>query len=238
MTNVIVEIMVEVLNILALTTKEVKRKRLSELMSHKFSILYSHFYLERYFRKLAGNTDLEDSLQRLDRLTQEEARMASTEQLKMAQNIDDRVAAVQGEVRGTRGDVQIVRGAVQIVGHRVRAINNRVQGINTEVKDIFSKVQGVDDKFDRDIRSLSFTVTLIPMALTSSQGTTSEIVFFDGFRPQTNLPIISLHAKLVTAALLSGSFKGVYSRSGNLLAPSCGYTESVRHSWPSLCDDP
>lgn len=149
--------------------------------------------------------------------------MASTEQLKMAQDIDDRVASVQGEVQGTRGDVQIVRGDVQDVGQGVQAIDNRVQGIDTEVKDISSKVQGVDDKLDRDSRSLCFNVsTLIPIALTFSQGTGSEIAFFDGFRPQTNLPIISLHAKLVTTAPLSGSFKEVYSRSGKPLAPSCG----------------
>ena len=164
--------------------------------------------------------------------------MASAEQLKMNQNIDDRVASVQGEVQGTRGDVQIVRGEVQHVGHGVQAIDNRVQGINTEVKDISSKVQGVDDRLSRDIRSLS--ITLIPMALTSSQGTSSEIAFFDGFRPPTNLPIISWHANSVTTAPLGGFSKEVYSRSGSpsLLAPSCGYTESVRHSWPSLRDDP
>jgi hypothetical protein len=82
--------------------------------------------------------------------------MASAEQLKMAQNIDNRVASVQGEVQGTRGDVQVVRGDVQDVGHGVQAIDNRVQDMDTEVKDISCKVQGVDDKLGRDIRSLSF----------------------------------------------------------------------------------
>ena len=155
--------------------------------------------------------------------------MASAEQLNMTQNIDDKVASVQGEVQGARGDVQDV-------GHGVQALDNRVQGIDTELKDISSKVQGFDDKLGRDIRSLSFNSD--SMALTSSQGTSSEIVFFDGFRPQTNLPIISSHAKLVTTAPLSGSLKEVYSRSGNPLGPSCGYKGSVRYSWPSLCDDP
>jgi hypothetical protein len=74
----------------------------------------------------------------------------------MTQNIDDRVASVQGEMQGTRGDVQIVRRDVQDVGHGVQAIDNRVQGIDTGVRDIFSRVQGVDDKLGRDTRSLSF----------------------------------------------------------------------------------
>ena len=40
MTDIIVEIMVEVLIILAIVTKEAKRGRLSESMSHIFTILY------------------------------------------------------------------------------------------------------------------------------------------------------------------------------------------------------
>jgi hypothetical protein len=39
MTEMIVEIMVEVLTILGIATKEVKRGRLSELMSRRFAIL-------------------------------------------------------------------------------------------------------------------------------------------------------------------------------------------------------
>ncbi|KAI0263498.1 hypothetical protein BGY98DRAFT_1192421 [Russula aff. rugulosa BPL654] len=66
MTNITVDIMVEILTILAIATKEAKRGR-----------------LKRFFTKLVGNTDIEDSLERLDRLTQEEARMASAELLKV-----------------------------------------------------------------------------------------------------------------------------------------------------------
>jgi hypothetical protein len=39
MMDIIIEIMVEVLSILAITTKEVKRGRLSELISRRFTIL-------------------------------------------------------------------------------------------------------------------------------------------------------------------------------------------------------
>jgi hypothetical protein len=42
MTDVIVEIMVEVINILGIATKEVKSGRLSKSMSHRFTILDSH----------------------------------------------------------------------------------------------------------------------------------------------------------------------------------------------------
>jgi hypothetical protein len=54
MTIMIVEIMVEVLNILALATKEVKRERLSELISHKFTIVYSYFLFRKVFQEACG----------------------------------------------------------------------------------------------------------------------------------------------------------------------------------------
>ena len=49
-----------------------------------------------------GKGEIEDSLRKLDRLTQEEARMASAEQLKMAHCTDDRVRGVEGQVQGKR----------------------------------------------------------------------------------------------------------------------------------------
>ena len=69
---------------------------------------------------------------------------------------------------------------------------------------------------------------IIPRAQTDLQGASLEKVFCDGCRPQIHPSIITLHAKLVTAVQLNGSFKEVYSMNGSLLARSCGYTENVR----------
>ena len=143
-----------------------------------------------------GNRDIEDSLERLDKLTQEEARMASAEQLKMTHSVDV----------------------------RVRGVEDRVQGID-------SNVRGVDVKLDQ-VNSSSSLQTLIAIlrAQTVSQGTNSEIVSYDGFRLQIHPPIITLHARPITTAQLNGFSKEVYSISGNLLAPSYGYTENVCYS--------
>jgi hypothetical protein len=75
-----------------------------------------------------GNRDIEDSLERLDKLTLEEARMASAEQLRMTHSVDDRVRGVEGQVQEVRDDLQ----------------------------DVGDKVQDVDDKLDQANRSLSF----------------------------------------------------------------------------------
>ena len=55
-----------------------------------------------------GNREVEDSLERLDKLTQEEARMASAEQLKMTHSVDDRVRGVAVHVQDVCGDVRDV----------------------------------------------------------------------------------------------------------------------------------
>jgi hypothetical protein len=45
-------------------------------------------------KKLFGRTDMEDALKRLDKLTHEEARMATAQVLKVAHTVDDKVAEV------------------------------------------------------------------------------------------------------------------------------------------------
>ncbi|KAH9012835.1 hypothetical protein EDB83DRAFT_323115 [Lactarius deliciosus] len=75
MTDIIVKIMVEVLSILGIVTKEVGQGR-----------------TKAYLKKLVGRKDVEDALQRLDALTQEEARMAAAEALTITRSIDDKTA--------------------------------------------------------------------------------------------------------------------------------------------------
>ena len=53
---------------------------------------------ERYIKKLTGNTDITDSLERLDRLTLEEVRIASTELLKVTHSIEEKVQGVDDKL--------------------------------------------------------------------------------------------------------------------------------------------
>ena len=57
-------------------------------------------------KKLVGRTDIEDALGRLDRLTQDEARMAAAQGLKATHEVDSRVQAVDDKVRGVDDKVQ------------------------------------------------------------------------------------------------------------------------------------
>ena len=154
--------------------------------------------------------------------------MASAEQLKMTHSVDGKVMGVEDRVRGIEGQVQCVRGDVQDVCGDVQDVRVDVQDTRGDLRDVGNLVQDVDDKLDQANRSLSFqTLIVIPRAKIASQGTSSEIVSCDGFRPQIHLPTITLHAKPTITALLNGFSTDVYSISGNLLAPSCGCTENV-----------
>ena len=150
------------------------------------------------------------------------------------QDVGNMVQSVEGKVRGgvqdVREDVRDVRDNVQGVGNKVQDVDDAVQDIG---KDISIRVQGVDDKLDQANRSLFLDTSLIiPTAQTTSQGASSETTFYDGYRPQIHLPIITSHPKLITTVQLNGSFEEVYLVDGNQRAPSCGYTENVRYLWP------
>ena len=98
MADIIVQIMVQVLSVLALATKQVKQGRFSE-----YAIIYTfpmaQCVIEKFAKKLLGESDVEAVLQKLDRLTQDEARMT--------------VAQTLGVVHGLVGNVKVVMEGTQ-----------------------------------------------------------------------------------------------------------------------------
>ena len=70
--------------------------------------------LERFGKRLIGRSDMEDALKRLDKLTQEEARMATAEVLRATHIIDERVRAIDDRVAGVGDKVAEVINGSQI----------------------------------------------------------------------------------------------------------------------------
>jgi hypothetical protein len=55
-------------------------------------------FLEKFLKKLLGRNDVEDALKRLDKLTQEEAKMATAEVLKITRGMDSNMKVlIDGE---------------------------------------------------------------------------------------------------------------------------------------------
>jgi hypothetical protein len=75
-------------------------------------------------KKLAGRTDIEDALDRLDRLMQEESLMAAAQGLKATGDVDNKVQRVDNVIQG---------------------IDNKVQGVDDSVRDVHDKIDVVID---------------------------------------------------------------------------------------------
>ena len=73
--------------------------------------------------------DLEDALKKLDRLTQEEARMANAEVLRIAHSIRD--------------EVKIVNGKVDEVGDKVGDVGDKVKCVDEKVQVVIDGARGL-----------------------------------------------------------------------------------------------
>ncbi|KAH9060256.1 hypothetical protein EDB87DRAFT_622937 [Lactarius vividus] len=124
MTNIITKIMVEVLTIFGIATKELRRGS-----------------AKKFLKKLAGMADLEDAVKKLDRLTQEEARMALAEVLKITQIVRDEVKVVDSKVES-------IDGKVEDMGYKVGDMGDKVDDMCDKVDDVGNRVDGVGDKVD------------------------------------------------------------------------------------------
>ena len=66
-------------------------------------------------KKLVGRADIEVALGRLDRLTQDEVRMAAAQGLKATHDVDDNVRTVGGKVQGVDDRVRDVDDKVDLL---------------------------------------------------------------------------------------------------------------------------
>lgn len=94
MTEIIVRMMVELVLVLALARKQIKQGRFSQYI---FTISYaatSQLVVGHFAKKLLGDTEIESILRRLDRLTQEEARMMDAQILEVVYGLMNNMKVV------------------------------------------------------------------------------------------------------------------------------------------------
>ena len=120
MMDIIIQIIVEVLSILGIVTKEIKQGRLSKYSLYKYvTVTVIERFSEKYAKKLIGRTDIEDALKRLDKLTHEEAWMGIAQNLRATHTVGE-------SVRGVADKVVAVDDRVAGVDDRVRVVDDRV----------------------------------------------------------------------------------------------------------------
>ncbi|KAN0141733.1 Ankyrin repeat-containing domain protein [Lactarius tabidus] len=126
MTEIIVQIMVEVISILGIVTKEIRQRR-----------------FKKYFKELFGIHRVEDAFQRLEKLTQEEVRMAEVEILTIASRIDENVIHVEENMEGVNEGVQSVHMIVAGIDDKLESAGREVGLINTGVTEVREKMQAI-----------------------------------------------------------------------------------------------
>jgi hypothetical protein len=97
MTEMIIKIMLKLLEVLALATKQIKQGRVGEC-TIAYTFLMAQRSAVKFAKKLLGESEVEAVLQRLDRLTQEEARMTVAQTLGVVHGLVDNIRIVmEGE---------------------------------------------------------------------------------------------------------------------------------------------
>jgi hypothetical protein len=121
MADTATKIMAEVLYILAISTEWIEKGRTSKCLFRDMSP-FTKPSSEQYLKKLVGNTEIENALKRLDKLTQEEARMATAQVLKVTHAVDDRARGVDNRVAG-------VDDKLGTMDDRVRAVDDKIAAV-------------------------------------------------------------------------------------------------------------
>jgi 3D (Asp-Asp-Asp) domain-containing protein len=143
------------------------------------------FYAEKYVKGLFGIRRVEGAFQRLDKLTQEEARMAEVETLTIASRIDENVIHMGANV--IRMDENVIRMEENVirmdetvvcmdetvicvdenvirVDENVIRVGENVEVVNEGVQSIHMIVTGIDDKLESthaDVQGVHREVSLI-----------------------------------------------------------------------------
>lgn len=186
---------------------------------------------------LIGNTDVEDALQRLNNLTEEEARIASAELRRTTHSLGEGVHRVGRVVEDIVDEVQYVQDRVESVGEGVQDVLDTVEGVNIGLRDVGHGVQHIDhnvqsvrDEVDYTNRQHFSTLLFLLLYLISSQGTSSEIAFGTGYHLRIRPQITTFCVTLISREQPTGSLAALFSMTGNPLVLSCGYTETVSSS--------
>ena len=178
MRDIIVKIMVEVISILGIVTKEIRQGRTSKPFRVDISPKLD-LPTENYLKKLFGIKDIEDALQRLDKLTQEEARMAAVEALTITRGIDDKVNDVGERLEGVNERVQSVDVKVEGIDDKVLIVDSKVQGVDNRVQSVDDKVQAVDNKVQAVDNKVQAVDNKLLSVDTKVQGVDNKVLSID-----------------------------------------------------------
>ena len=160
MVDIIVKIMVEVISILGIVTKEIRQGHTSMIFLIDIAPKVD-LSTEKFLKKLAGRKDVEDAFERLDKLTPEEVLMAAAETMAVTRDIDDTVKGVDEKANRIEMNTENIEDKVEGVDSKVQNVDERVKDVNEGVKDVESRVKVVDGRVGSVIQGQLFFPSLV-----------------------------------------------------------------------------
>ena len=181
-TELLGKIMAQLVLILALSTKAMMDKRISEL-TRPLCFPLADCDSEKILKKLVGKKEVEDALSQLDMLTKEESLMVVVRNLEIAHHVDVNVnatkvltEAIDGNVKETKvltedinGNVQATKVITEDIDDGVKAAKVLIEDIDGNVKatkvlieDNAKGIEGVARGVDNGTHHFLYILILIP----------------------------------------------------------------------------
>ena len=136
--------MAQVLSALALSTKEMQDGQISGCIRSRYPFL-AVYGTEKFLKKLAGKTDVEDALRRLDRLTNEENLLVAARTLGIVVRVDDNVTTINEVIQGVDGNVRATKELTHHMDQNIMTIKEAVCDVGVDVKSTKDLIHRVDD---------------------------------------------------------------------------------------------
>ena len=160
-TELLGKIMAQLVLILALSTKAMTDKRISEL-TRSLCFSLADCGSEKILKKLVGKKEVEDALSQLDMLTKEESLMAMVRNLEIAHHVDGIVRDVDVNVNATKVLTEAIDENVKATKVLTEDIDGNVKATKVLIEDNAKGIEGVARGVDNGTHHFLSILTLIP----------------------------------------------------------------------------
>ena len=126
LTELLAKILAQVLFVLALSTKEMKERRISVLIYFKYYFL-ADSSVEKFMKRLIGKTEVEDGLEELDMLTKEENLMTAARILGITSDIHHDAKVIKDDTRDIKDDTRDIKDDTRDIKDDTRNISDNLE---------------------------------------------------------------------------------------------------------------
>jgi hypothetical protein len=153
MRELLAKILAQVLSVLALSTKEMKERRISVLI-HFRPFSFADYKTEKLMKRLIGKTEVEDGLQRLDMLTKEENLMTTACMLEVTGEIRRDVDVIKDDARDIKDDTRDIKSDTHDIKDDTCDIKDDMRNIKEDARNIRDDTRTINDNLEINKRGV------------------------------------------------------------------------------------